>query len=80
MRIAATSLLLTLMLCFSARAQAPADVSRISFKIPLQIVVGNVTDTLYFGVNPGNTIGIDDDVALGEYLETQAPPLPPPPP
>lgn len=51
----------------------------LSFRIPLVVQVGSINDTLYFGVNPGSTVGIDDDLSLGEFLETQAPPLPPSP-
>ncbi len=53
--------------------------SQISFRIPLQLSCGTIKDTLYFGVNPNNTIGIDDSVKFGVYKESMAPPLPPPP-
>jgi hypothetical protein len=79
MRTIAIALLLLLAGQAAAQTSSASSTTKISFRIPLQIVVGSITDTLYFGVNPDNTVGIDDNVALGEYLETQAPPLPPPP-
>lgn len=53
--------------------------SQVSFTVPLTFTAGSEHDTLLLGVNPGNTIGIDDLASFGDYRETMAPPTPPPP-
>lgn len=58
---------------------ATAAQAQVSFKIPIFVRIGEVGDTLFLGVNPGNTIGIDGDASFGEFQESMMPPLPPPP-
>ncbi|MFA6234373.1 MAG: hypothetical protein WC824_09375 [Bacteroidota bacterium] len=53
--------------------------AQITFKIPIFVRCGTIGDTLFIGVNPGNTIGIDSDDSFAEYQEGMMPPLPPPP-
>lgn len=60
-------------------ACAGTGVAQVSFRVPVTITAGSVSDTLFLGVNSGNTVGIDDNASFGEFTEAQAPPLPPPP-
>ncbi|MBE0644399.1 MAG: T9SS type A sorting domain-containing protein [Bacteroidetes bacterium] len=64
--------LITVALSASATAQ-------VSFKVPIFVRCGTIGDTLFIGVNPGNTIGIDSDESFKEFQEGMMPPLPPPP-
>ncbi|HTY59342.1 MAG TPA: choice-of-anchor D domain-containing protein [Bacteroidota bacterium] len=51
--------------------------AQVSFKIDITATCGVLSKVATLGVNPGNTIGIDTDPALGEYQESVAPPLGP---
>jgi hypothetical protein len=64
---------------FVLLAASPALFAQTSFVVPLYITAAKEIDTLHYGVNPGNTIGIDDAAAFGSFRETMAPPTPPPP-
>lgn len=69
---------LVLLMILAAAVTANAS-AQVSFKIPIFVRCGAIGDTLFIGVNPGNTIGIDSDDIFGEFQEGMMPPLPPPP-
>jgi len=50
-----------------------------SFRIPITLSNGSASTVLRLGVNPGNTIGVDTNSALGIFREVPAPPAPPMP-
>jgi len=52
-------------------------VCQVSFKIDVTATSGVLSRVVTLGVNPGNTIGIDTDPALGDFQESVAPPLGP---
>ncbi|MBI5647200.1 MAG: T9SS type A sorting domain-containing protein [Ignavibacteriae bacterium] len=64
---------------FLAALGTAAAQTQTSFLVPLYFSAGPEKDTLHFGVNPGNTVGIDDAASFGSYRESMAPPTPPPP-
>jgi len=65
-------MLLAAYVMFSVTAAA-----QVSFRDSVTVTCGSGSQKLFFGVNPGNTIGVDTDPALGIYAEAAAPPLPP---
>ncbi len=65
---------LLLLIAFAAPISA-----QVSFKVPIFVRCGNIGDTLFIGVNPGNTVGIDHDDTYADFQEGMMPPLPPPP-
>lgn len=71
-RFALLSLVIVLAASSALHAQS-------SFVVPLYISARAEVDTLFLGVNPGNTVGIDDAASFGGFRESMAPPTPPPP-
>ncbi len=53
--------------------------SQVSYWIPITLTNGTNSTVLRLGVNPGNSIGVDTNSALGAFREVPAPPAPPAP-
>jgi hypothetical protein len=51
--------------------------AQVSFDIPVTVTSGTLSNVLHLGVNPANTIGIDNVAALGAFQEVPQAPLPP---
>ena len=51
--------------------------AQVSFDVPVTVTSGTLSNVLHLGVNPSNTIGIDNVAALGSFQEVPQAPLPP---
>ncbi|HTY59345.1 MAG TPA: choice-of-anchor D domain-containing protein [Bacteroidota bacterium] len=71
------TLILPLLLLAAYVLFSGAVAAQVSFRDSITVTVGAGSQKLFFGVNPGNTIGTDTDPALGIFAEASAPPIPP---